>query len=232
MSDNYAANTDRELYREGGGDGNGQSYYEPSIHVTAGGAIGMNVGGHVITTSIRGWHALATERDANRAAIAKVAEVRDFAAVLAIYEADHAAGPETPALLAMVHDLLAIVGCPTCTTGQSRETVGMVCRTCGTDYSGIEAKVERSSFGTPEAKAARASVSDEQAAAVVAMADRFSKYDNHREMSAAIDRCEVVDEYGMGRCLLDAHDGPSHAFENVPGPPGPPQRWQVARKAD
>lgn len=64
MSDNCAANTDRELYREGGGDGNGQSHYEPSIHVTEHGAIGINVGGHVITTSIRGWHALATERDA------------------------------------------------------------------------------------------------------------------------------------------------------------------------
>lgn len=64
MSDNAALNTDRELYRKGGGDGNGMSYYEPSIHVTEHGAIGMNVGGHVITTSIRGWHEMATGRDA------------------------------------------------------------------------------------------------------------------------------------------------------------------------
>jgi hypothetical protein len=26
-------------------------------------------------------------------------------------------------------------GCPTCQTGPSRETVDMVCQTCGTDYA-------------------------------------------------------------------------------------------------
>jgi len=52
-------NTDREIYRDGGGDGNGMSYYEPSIHVTIDGRVGMNVGGYVIVMPIRAWHALA-----------------------------------------------------------------------------------------------------------------------------------------------------------------------------
>lgn len=50
-----AANTDRELFREG-------DFYAPSVHVTQGGHIGMNVGGHVIVMSIREWHALAASR--------------------------------------------------------------------------------------------------------------------------------------------------------------------------
>jgi hypothetical protein len=54
-----AAKTDRELWREGGGDGNGMSYYEPSIHLTEQGGIGINVGGTVYVKSLREWHALA-----------------------------------------------------------------------------------------------------------------------------------------------------------------------------
>jgi hypothetical protein len=48
------ANTDRELWREKEGD-----YYAPSIHVTATGGIGINVGGHVWVKTLREWHALA-----------------------------------------------------------------------------------------------------------------------------------------------------------------------------
>lgn len=48
-----AKNTDRELWREREGD-----YYADSIHVTAGGAIGMNCGGMVIVKPLREWHAL------------------------------------------------------------------------------------------------------------------------------------------------------------------------------
>lgn len=51
-------NTDRELYREDTGDPAG-SYYENSLHVTANGRIGMNVGGRVIVMPIADWHALA-----------------------------------------------------------------------------------------------------------------------------------------------------------------------------
>ena len=47
-------NTDRELWRETEDD-----YYAPSLHVTEGGGIGMNVGGTVIVMPIREWHALA-----------------------------------------------------------------------------------------------------------------------------------------------------------------------------
>jgi hypothetical protein len=58
MSDTQQAkNTDRELWR-GPDDGNG-SYYADSIHVTAAGGIGIDVGGRVIVKSLRAWHALA-----------------------------------------------------------------------------------------------------------------------------------------------------------------------------
>jgi hypothetical protein len=52
-----ALNTDRELWREKKDD-----YYAPSIHVTQGGGIGMNVGGHVIVLPVRDWHRAALER--------------------------------------------------------------------------------------------------------------------------------------------------------------------------
>jgi hypothetical protein len=52
-----AKNTDRELWREIPDD-----YYAPSVHVTIGGGIGMNVGGFVIVLPIREWHALAKKR--------------------------------------------------------------------------------------------------------------------------------------------------------------------------
>jgi len=49
-----AQNTDKELWRKETGD-----YYSPSIHVTAGGGIGINVGGLVFVKPVEGWHALA-----------------------------------------------------------------------------------------------------------------------------------------------------------------------------
>jgi hypothetical protein len=52
-----ANNTDREIWREPD-EGNG-SYYADSIHVTEGGGIGINCGGHVIVKPLRDWHALA-----------------------------------------------------------------------------------------------------------------------------------------------------------------------------
>lgn len=48
-------NTDRELWREVEGD-----YYAPRIFVTAGGGIGIEVGGLVYVKPVRDWHALAT----------------------------------------------------------------------------------------------------------------------------------------------------------------------------
>lgn len=56
VSDQPAANTDRELFRENTGDPAG-SYYEHSVHVTEDGCIGMNVGGTVIVGRISDWHA-------------------------------------------------------------------------------------------------------------------------------------------------------------------------------
>lgn len=47
-------NTDRELWREREGD-----YYAPSLFLTEGGGIGMDVGGHVIVMPVRKWHKLA-----------------------------------------------------------------------------------------------------------------------------------------------------------------------------
>ena len=51
-------NTDRELFREVPDD-----YYSPSLHVTEGGGIGINVGGLVYVKTLRAWHALAVEKD-------------------------------------------------------------------------------------------------------------------------------------------------------------------------
>ena len=50
-----AQNTDRELWREA------PDYYAPSVFVTQGGAIGMNVGGFVRVMSVRDWHGLQAE---------------------------------------------------------------------------------------------------------------------------------------------------------------------------
>jgi hypothetical protein len=49
-----AMNTDRELWREREGD-----FYANSIHVTADGMIGINVGGFVYVKSLKRWHELA-----------------------------------------------------------------------------------------------------------------------------------------------------------------------------
>jgi hypothetical protein len=56
-TDDLRDNTDRELWRETPDD-----YYSPSIHVTAGGGIGINVGGTVVVRPVREWHALAVGR--------------------------------------------------------------------------------------------------------------------------------------------------------------------------
>jgi len=57
-SERAYANTDRELWREGNPESS-MSYYEPSIHVTEQGGIGINVGGLVFVKTLREWHALA-----------------------------------------------------------------------------------------------------------------------------------------------------------------------------
>ena len=49
-------NTDRELWRECAMD---NDYYANSVHVTEGGGIGINCGGHVIVKRLHEWHALA-----------------------------------------------------------------------------------------------------------------------------------------------------------------------------
>ena len=50
-------NTDREIWRKVPGD-----FYSPSIHVTEGGGIGINVGGTVIVMPVEEWMALADKR--------------------------------------------------------------------------------------------------------------------------------------------------------------------------
>lgn len=51
MTDQAAANTDRELWRERPGD-----FYADSLLVTINNGIGLNVGGTVIVKPIREWH--------------------------------------------------------------------------------------------------------------------------------------------------------------------------------
>ena len=50
-SEKVCKNTDREIWRKVVGD-----YYSPSIHVTEGGGIGIQVGGIVIVKSVEEWH--------------------------------------------------------------------------------------------------------------------------------------------------------------------------------
>ena len=58
MSEQMAVqNTDRELWREREGD-----YYANSIHVTAAGNIGIDVGGFVIVMPLARWHEFAAEK--------------------------------------------------------------------------------------------------------------------------------------------------------------------------
>jgi hypothetical protein len=54
MTSSCAKNTDRELWREREDD-----YYAPSLHVTASGSVGINVGGRVVVRTLREWHAAA-----------------------------------------------------------------------------------------------------------------------------------------------------------------------------
>lgn len=54
MKRSGAKNTDREIWRKVPGD-----YYSPSIHVTEGGGIGIDVGGFVIVKPVKWWHELA-----------------------------------------------------------------------------------------------------------------------------------------------------------------------------
>ena len=55
-------NTDRELWRERDGD-----YYADSVHVTEGGGLGIQVGGHVIVKTLKEWHRAASEMDSSPA---------------------------------------------------------------------------------------------------------------------------------------------------------------------
>jgi hypothetical protein len=64
MADEPVENTDRELWREREGD-----YYANSIHVTAGGGIGIDVGGYVIVMPLDKWHALAIAGEAEPVAL-------------------------------------------------------------------------------------------------------------------------------------------------------------------
>ena len=53
-------NTDREIWRRDGGEAcDPDNYYQPSIHVTKEGAIGINVGGYVYVKPVEEWHKLA-----------------------------------------------------------------------------------------------------------------------------------------------------------------------------
>ena len=54
-------NTDREVWR---GPDDGNDAYADSVHITADGGLGINVGGLVIVLPVREWHALARDRGA------------------------------------------------------------------------------------------------------------------------------------------------------------------------
>ncbi len=56
QEDRRAENTDLEIWRERPGD-----FYADSIHVTEGGGIGINCGGHVFVRPLREWHKMAAD---------------------------------------------------------------------------------------------------------------------------------------------------------------------------
>jgi hypothetical protein len=58
MSEFAYVNNDKEIWRKVDGD-----YYSPSIHVTANGQIGINVGGYVFVKDVSEWHGLAIRKD-------------------------------------------------------------------------------------------------------------------------------------------------------------------------
>jgi hypothetical protein len=68
-------NTDRELWREPPGD-----YYANSVHVTAQGGLGINVGGTVIVRPLREWHTLAKATPTRSAKTTKIGLVRRMVA--------------------------------------------------------------------------------------------------------------------------------------------------------
>lgn len=55
-SNEACQNTDKHLWRKN------DDRFAPSIHVTKGGCIGINVGGHVIIMTVEKWHALGRLR--------------------------------------------------------------------------------------------------------------------------------------------------------------------------
>ena len=58
ITDEASQNTDTELFRERDEKGN-SDYYSNSMHVTADGAIGINVGGYVTVLPLAEWYKLA-----------------------------------------------------------------------------------------------------------------------------------------------------------------------------
>lgn len=76
MTDNTACeNTDREIWR-GPDEGNG-SFYADSIHVTQGGGIGIDCGGHVIVKPLRDWHTMVAREQHAQSVLAAIRKVRD-----------------------------------------------------------------------------------------------------------------------------------------------------------
>jgi len=82
---NAIKNTDRELWRKIDGD-----YYSPSIHVTAGDDIGINVGGTVFVMPVEKWHGL-------RAIIKELGQ----------YACDMPGGPDKTAFETLVNQVAA-----------------------------------------------------------------------------------------------------------------------------
>ncbi len=66
MDDGAAKNTDVEIWRE-----TPDTYYTPSIFVTEGGGIGINVGGLCIVKPVREWHLLGAAADGHPLSIAE-----------------------------------------------------------------------------------------------------------------------------------------------------------------
>ena len=86
QSQHPAQNTDRELWREPHPDPPG-SYYANSIHVTAQGGIGINVGGTVRVLTLAQWHALIAENERLERELAEAR--REYDSAIRMHDACH-----------------------------------------------------------------------------------------------------------------------------------------------
>ena len=135
-------NTDREIWRRKSANlSDPDGFYQPSIHVTDGGAIGISVHGFVIVMPVEKWHALAADRREGEQGQADHSREQYFiehnpaiAATIERWDASHAATPQRdrPPRMGTFADLQANTPPP---SADRQETPR--CPTCGSTLRSV-----------------------------------------------------------------------------------------------